>query len=240
MDFVLNADHVNKDYGKHHALKDFSLSVPKGRIVSILGPNGAGKTTFIKIVSGLIHPTKGSVFVSGEKVGLKTKKSVAYLPDRSFLYQWFTVKDAIRYFSAFFDDFDEHKAREILEQMKLSERQKIISCSKGMQEKINMALTVSRKANLFVFDEPLATVDPLTRDFMIDTIKSNMDRENASMLISTHLVNDVESLFDDVAVVFEGRLLLSGNVDELKAQYGMSLENLFKEVIQHVQTADES
>lgn len=235
MENLLETNLVNKYYGKFQSLKNISISIPKGRIVSILGPNGAGKTTFIKIIAGLIHPTSGSVLVCGNNVGIKTRQTVAYLPDQNFLYQWFSVKDAIDYFSCFFDDFDSSQAKQLIKKMNLSENQKIRSCSKGMQERINMALTLSRKAKLFVFDEPLATVDPLTRDFLIETIKENIDRNNSSMLISTHLINDVESLFDDVVIISEGQLLLSGNVDALKAKHNMSLENLFKEVIRNAQ-----
>ncbi|MDR0919712.1 MAG: ABC transporter ATP-binding protein [Oscillospiraceae bacterium] len=230
---LLETNSLNKFYGKFQALKDISVTIPKGKIVSILGPNGAGKTTFIKIIAGLIHQNSGTILLNGNKITSKTKSLTAYLPDKNFLYQWFTVSDAIDYFNCFFEDFNKETAKKLIKEMDISEKQKIRSCSKGMQERINMALTLSRKAKLFVFDEPLAAVDPLTRDFIIEAIKNNIDRDNASMLISTHLVNDVESLFDDVIIISDGKLLLSGNVEELKEKHKMNLENLFKEVIRN-------
>ncbi|MDR0983806.1 MAG: ABC transporter ATP-binding protein [Ruminococcus sp.] len=230
---LLQTNSVNKFYGKFQALKDFSIEIPKGKIVTILGPNGAGKTTFIKIIAGLIHQNSGTILLNGNKINPETKKSTAYLPDKNFLYQWFSVADAIDYFNCFFEDFDKQTARKLIKEMGISEKQKVRSCSKGMQERINMALTLSRRAKFFIFDEPLAAVDPLTRDFIIETIKTNIDRENSSMLISKHLVNDVESLFDDVIMVSNGELLLHGNVEKLKEKHQMSLENLFKEVIKN-------
>jgi ABC-2 type transport system ATP-binding protein len=230
---ILKIEKINKYYGNFQALKDLSLSIPNGKIVSILGANGAGKTTFIKIIAGLIHQNSGIITICEEKLTSKSKNYVAYLPDKNFLYQWFKVKDTIEYFACFFNDFEIEKCKKLLKEMQISENQKIRACSKGMQERINIALTLSRKAKLFVFDEPLAAVDPLTREFIVTTIKNNIDRKNSSILISTHLVNDVENLFDNVIIISDGKVCESGGVEELKAKYNMNLEDLFKEVMKN-------
>ncbi len=196
-------------------------------------PQWCWKTTFIKTAASFIHSTSGQVLLHNQPVGQKTKQYISYLPDQNFLYPWFKVRDALHYFSSFFHDFDSKQAKSPLNRMGISPNQRIRSCSKGMQEKINIALAISRRASLFLFDEPLATVDPLTRDFIIDTIKNNLDRKHSSILISTHLINDVEALFDDVIILYEGKVLVWASVKELKAKYQMPLEEIFKEVIRH-------
>lgn len=231
MSYALECSGVYKMFGRKKALDDFSLNVPYGKIVGLLGPNGAGKTTLMKSIVSLVNPQKGTILIEGHKPSVHTKSLIAYLPDGNFLYQWMTIEQAIHYFQKSFLDFNETKARQMISNLQLDLKQTIGKCSKGMQERVNMSLTLSRNSKVYIFDEPLATVDPLTRDRLVNLIKNDFNKSSSSLLISTHLINDVESLFDDVAIISDGKLLLYGSVNELKQRHNKSIEDLFKEVV---------
>lgn len=226
---IIEIKNLTKIYFNKRALDNISLNIEEGKVVGILGPNGSGKTTLIKILTGLLRETKGEVLIDGHKVGVYTKSIVSYLPDRNFLYSWMTIKDAFEFFKDFYKDFDEEKFEELLDFMKLEKGMKITSLSKGMHEKLNLSLVLSRKAKLYILDEPIAGVDPVARDQILDAIISNY-RENSSMLITTHLVRDIESVFDDVIFLKEGEVVLKGNAEALREERGKKIDDIYKEI----------
>ncbi|WP_123053651.1 ABC transporter ATP-binding protein [Clostridium sp. JN-1] len=230
MDYILQCNNLTKKYGNKIALNNLNLKIKKGRIIGLLGPNGAGKTTLIKTAASLLSYNSGSILIDGKVPSVKTKKIVAYLPDKDFLYGWMTIRESLKFFKNFFEDFDHEKALKMVNDLGLDLNSKINSLSKGMQEKLNISLIFSRKAKLFLFDEPLAAVDPSMRDNIISIILNNFDKDS-SILISTHLINDVEELFDEVVFVNDGKVLLHDNVEALKQKHKESIEELFKEVI---------
>lgn len=229
MDTILKATNLEKSYFNKKALSGLDIEVKKGRIVGILGPNGSGKTTFLKIAAGLLTKTNGEVLIDGHKPGVYTKSVVSYLPDKEYLYKWMTIKDAIKFFKDFYKDFDEEKSLKLLEFMNLDINSKVKALSKGMTEKLYLTLVLSRKAKLYILDEPLGGVDPTTREKILDAILDNYS-EDSSIIITTHLVNDIERLFDDVAFVSEGKVVLSGNAEELRVEKGLSIDQLYREV----------
>ena len=207
----------------------FSLNVERGKIVGLLGPNGSGKTTFLKIAAALLMQSDGEILIDGKKPGIETKSLVAYLPDHDFLFNWMNIKDAVGFFKDFYSDFDEKRAYELLEYMKLDPKEKVTGLSKGMKERLNISLILARKAKLYLLDEPLAAVDPITRDKLINAIIENFTKDS-SIILSTHLISDVERLFDEVAFIESGKLVMHRDVEELKQQRGKSVEELFKEM----------
>lgn len=229
MDVLLNAEGLTKSYFGKKALNVVNIQIPKGKIVGILGPNGSGKTTLLKIMAGLLKPSSGKILIDGKEPGIYTKSIVAYLPDTNFLYKWMKIKDAIGYYKDFYKDFDEEKAWELLKFMNLDPDSKVTSLSKGMTEKLNLTLTLARKAKLYILDEPLGGVDPTTREKILDAILQNYN-EDSSMLITTHLVNDIERLFDEVIFISNGSVVLSGNAEELRLKEGKSIDELYREV----------
>lgn len=229
MDTILKAAKLEKGYFNKKALDGLDLEVKKGKIVGLLGPNGSGKTTFLKIAAGLLRPTNGEILIDGHKPGVHTKSMVSYLPDKDYLFKWMKIKDAIQFFKDFYEDFDEKKAKELLEFMNLDINSKIPTLSKGMSEKLYLTLVLSRKAKLYILDEPLGGVDPTTREKILDAILNNYS-EDSSIIITTHLVNDIERLFDDVAFISEGKIVLSGNAEELRNEREMSIDQLYREV----------
>ncbi len=229
MDTILEAKWLSKKYINKKALNNVNLDIEKGKVVGILGPNGSGKTTFIKIATGLLRASKGEILIDGHKPGAETKAVVSYLPDRNFLYKWMTVEDAIEFYNDFYADFDMKKAEELLTFMKLSKDLKVDALSKGMTEKLNLTLVLSRNAKLYILDEPIAGVDPVARDQILDAIINNYN-ENSSMIITTHLVRDIERIFDEVVFLSEGEIILSGNAEELRAEKGESIDDLYKEI----------
>lgn len=231
MTCILRCSDVEKKYHKIKALDKVNVKIETGRIVGLLGPNGAGKTTLMKCIVGLLHYDRGEIFIDNVEPSYKSKEIVAYLPDTNFLYHWMTIEEAVHYYEKAFRDFDTEKAYETLKFLKLDKSQKISDCSKGMQEKLNIALTLSRKAKLYIFDEPLATVDPYTREIILKMIKTYFNSSQSSLLISTHLIKDVESLFDDVAIISDGRILLYDTVQNIDKKYHKPLEEVFKERI---------
>ncbi|UQZ37622.1 multidrug ABC transporter ATP-binding protein [Paenibacillus sp. PK3_47] len=230
MENVLECHALTKRYGRKYALNGVDLTVPRGRIMGLLGPNGAGKTTLMKLIVSLLRDYKGTVAVCGRPPGVETKRMVAYLPDHEFLYPWMTIEECIALFHHAFSDFRRDKAYEMTGQLGLNVRDTIKTLSKGMKERVSISLTFARKASLYVLDEPLAAVDPSTRDKIMGIILDNFDGES-SILISTHLIQGVEPLFTDIAIVNEGQIQLQGSIEELKRGYGMPIEDLFKQII---------
>ncbi|KEI04541.1 ABC transporter ATP-binding protein [Clostridium botulinum] len=231
MNNIVEAKKLCKNYFNKKALNNFNLTIEKGKVFGLLGPNGSGKTTFIKIITGLLRESSGEVFIDGKKPGIKTKAIVSYLPDKNYLYKWMKIKDAIGFFKDFYKDFDEKKCHNLLKFMKLEEDLKVNSLSKGMLEKLNLTLVLSRKAKLFVLDEPLAAVDPVAREQILDAIIQNYNEES-SMIITTHLVRDIERIFDDVAFIKDGNIVLQGNAEDLRVEKQKSIDELFREVFQ--------
>lgn len=229
MESIIKIKGLTKSYFKKKALNNLSLDIEQGRVVGILGPNGSGKTTMIKIITGILRESKGEVLIDGHKPGVYTKSIVSYLPDRNFLYNWMTIQEAVNFYKDFYKDFDENKAYELLKFMKLDRNAKIGTLSKGMTEKLNLTLVLSRKAKVYVLDEPIAGVDPVARDQILDAIINNYNKES-TMLITTHLVRDMESIFDDVVFLKDGEIFMQGNAESLREEKGMQIDDLYKEI----------
>lgn len=224
---LLECKNLSKTFENRTILQDINLSVEKGRIVGLLGKNGAGKSTLIKLINDLLTASQGEIYIDGHPVGMESKKIISYLPERTYLDKTMTVRAVLDYFSAFYDNFDRAKAEKLLEDLGLSQQQKLAKMSKGMQEKVQLVLVMSRRAKLYILDEPLGGVDPATRDYILDTILSNFE-EGASVLISTHLVADVERILDDVIFIDEGRIVLSDATDQLRSKENASIDEIFR------------
>lgn len=231
MDTILRAENLRKSYFNKKALQGVNLTIQQGKIVGLLGPNGSGKTTFLKIAAGILHPSSGTIFIDGQEPGVYTKSIVSYLPDTEYFFKWMKIKDAVEYFKDFYGDFDEQKALELLDFMKLDVNSSIKSLSKGMKEKLKLTLVLARKAKLYILDEPLGGVDPTAREKILDAIINNFSG-NSSMIITTHLVNDIERIFDDVAFIDDGAIVLQGNAEELRQSKNKSIDELYREVFQ--------
>lgn len=226
---LLECRKLNKNYGGSFALNDIGLQIEPGRIVGLLGPNGSGKTTLIKLINGLLTPTGGEVLIDGRKPSPETKAIVSYLPERNALSEWMSAKQAMDYYADFFEDFNRDKAKEMIRNLGLDEQARIKTMSKGTREKLQLILVMSREAKLYLLDEPIGGVDPATRDYILRTIISNYN-ENASVIISTHLIADVEQVLDDVIFLREGHVELHESVDEIRNEKGTSVDALFREV----------
>ena len=229
MSEILRCEGLVKRFGVKTALDGLSLSIESGKIIGLLGPNGAGKTTFIKIMNGLLQPTEGSVVINAEKPGIKTKSEVSYLPDVSYLNNWMTVEQIVKMFSDFYEDFRAELAFEMISRLGIDKGDKLKTLSKGNKEKVCLILVMSRSAKLYVLDEPIAGVDPATRDYIISTIINNYNPE-ASVLISTHLISDIESVLDEVIFIKDGRIVEHDTVDGIRDKHGMSVDEYFREV----------
>lgn len=225
---LVKCDGVCKSYGKNSILKDINLEIPNGKIIGLLGPNGSGKTTLIKIINGLLETNSGTVLVNGEKIGINSKKVISYLPERPYVNFNMSVKELINYFSDFYDNFDSEVAYKLLEKLNLNPNDKLNTMSKGMKEKVQLILVMSRKADLYILDEPIGGVDPATRDYILDTILTNFN-DGASVIISTHLINDIEKILDEVIFIKDGSIYLTGDADELRTSRGMSIDEIFRE-----------
>lgn len=227
---VIECRQVSKAYGGFYALDSVNLTVPEGGgIVGLLGPNGSGKTTLIKLLTGMLQPTIGEVQVCGREVGTETKSIVAYLSDFYALDQSLTVEEELEYFSDFFLDFNREKAERMLKELAIQRDSKVKTLSKGTKEKLALILTLSRNAKLYILDEPIAGVDPAARQYVLETILANRNAES-TILLSTHLISEIEQYFDYVIFLKEGHVVLEGKTDEVRAKAGKSINELFKEV----------
>ena len=221
-------DHVTKNYGHEVALMDVSLNIQPGRIIGLLGPNGSGKTTIIKLINGLLQPSLGNIYIHGQLPSPASKKVVSYLPDTTYLNENLKIIDAIRYFQDFYADFNVQRAYQLLNDLHLQPNQKLNSLSKGNKEKVQLILVMSREADLYVLDEPIGGVDPAARDYILRTIIQNR-RPNSSVLISTHLIADIEQVLDEAIFINQGRILLHENTTVMRNQYGKSIDEIFRD-----------
>ena len=226
---VLECKDLSKHYGNAPALNHVSLAVEPGRIVGLLGPNGSGKTTLIKLANGLLQPTSGSIKVAGMAPGPDTKALVSYLPDADWLPDWMQVEQLVEMFHEFYADFDPAKANEMLARLELEPKARLKTLSKGSKEKVQLIMVMSRAAKLYLLDEPIGGVDPATRDYILSTIIGNYNPE-AAVIISTHLIADVEKVLDEVIFINQGQVVLQSSVDEIREEKGMSVDALFREV----------
>ena len=224
---LLEIKNLNKKYDKKYVLKDVDLKVTSGKIIGLLGKNGAGKTTLIKLINDLLTPTSGKIFVKGNNIGVESKKVISYLPERTYLNKQMKVSEVIDYFKDFYENFDDNKAKKLLKDLDLDINQNLSKMSKGMQEKVQLVLVMSRKADLYILDEPLGGVDPATRDYILDTILYNFN-ENASVIISTHLISDIERILDEVIFIDKGKIVLQSDTDELRTKENASIDEIFR------------
>ena len=229
MNTLIEAKDLTKNYGKKTAVDHISFSIEGGHIIGLLGPNGSGKTTLIKMLNGLLSPTSGTLYYKGNPIGVESKKNISYLPDHTYLNMNQRVSDVISYFKDFFDDFDENRAYDMLEKLQINPSDRLKTMSKGTKEKVQLILVMSRRADLYILDEPIAGVDPAARDYILDIILSNYDPD-ASILISTHLIADIENILDEVIFIKNGQICLSSSVDDIREKEGKSIDALFREV----------
>lgn len=220
---------LTKNFGGTHALKGINLKLEKGKIIGLLGPNGSGKSTLIKLANGLLTPTSGELLINGFKPGPETKKIVSYLPERTYLNDWMKVSDIINFFKDFYEDFNSDKAFEMLKNLNINPNDKLKTMSKGTKEKVQLILVMSREAKIYFLDEPIAGVDPAARDYILNTIINNYN-EDATVIISTHLISDIEQILDDVVFIRYGEIVLNKSVDEIRETEGKSVDALFREV----------
>ena len=224
---LLDIKNLSKKYDDKYALKDINLKLLGGKIIGLLGKNGAGKTTLIKLINDLLTPTSGEILIKGNKVGVETKKAISYLPERTYLDKSMKVSQVIKFFEEFYSNFNKEKAIKLLKDLNLELNQKISHMSKGMQEKLQLILVMSRDAELYILDEPLGGVDPATRDYILDTILSNFS-EGASVIISTHLIADIERILDEVIFIDNGKIVLTSPADELRDKENASIDEIFR------------
>ena len=229
MSTIFQCTDLTKKYGPKAALKGLNLSVESGKIIGLLGPNGSGKTTLIKLANGLLTPNDGEIIIKGNPVGVESKKVVAYLPEGTYLNNWMTVQQMVNYFKDFYENFNEEKAYDMLDRLQINPKDKLKSMSKGTKEKVQLILVMSREADLYFLDEPIGGVDPAARDYILNTIITNYN-PSASIIISTHLISDIENILDDVVMIKNGELVLHKSVDEIREEYGKSVDELFREV----------
>ncbi len=229
MEQLLNCQNLTKRYGYKTALDSINLTIERGRIIGLLGPNGSGKTTLIKLINGLLTPTDGLLLINGMAPGPETKKVVSYLPERTYFNSWMKVTDILDFFCDFYADFDRNRAMEMLHRLNINEKDRLSTMSKGTKEKVQLVLVMSRRARLYLLDEPIGGVDPAARDYILQTIITNYN-ERATVLISTHLISDIENVLDDVIFIQNGHVRLTASVDEIREQEGKSVDALFREV----------
>ena len=229
MSELLHIENLTKKYSNTVALNNISLSIKSGKIVGLLGPHGSGKTTLIKLINGLLTPSSGTITINSNTPGVKTKSEVAYLPDNSYLNSWMTVKQIVNLFVDFYADFREDLAYEMLNKLNIKAEHRLKTLSKGNKEKVCLILVMSRDAKLYVLDEPIAGVDPAARDYVISTIINNYNPD-ASVLISTHLISDIEQILDEAIFIQNGEITLHKTIDEIREENGKSVDELFREV----------
>ena len=225
---LVECKHVTKKYGVKVALDDVNLTIEKGKIIGLLGPNGSGKTTLIKLLNDLLVPNSGEILIQGNHPGVETKKIISYLPERTYLNFNMKIKEVIQYFKDFYEDFREEVAYELLKKLDINPDDKLKTLSKGMKEKVQLILVMSRKAQLYVLDEPIGGVDPAARDYILDTILKNFNEE-ATIIISTHLISDIEKILDEVIFIKKGKIVLHESSDQLRDESGKSIDGYFRE-----------
>lgn len=229
MNSILECNSLSKTFGQIQALSNVNLNLERGRIIGLLGPNGSGKTTLIKLMNGLLVPTAGTINIGGHTPGPETKKIISYLPERTYLPDWMKISDTVDFFQDFYKDFDKKKAYDMFERLQLDPSRRMKSLSKGTKEKVQLILVMSRNADLYCLDEPIGGVDPAARDYILNTIISNYN-ENATVLISTHLISDIERVLDEVIFIKNGSVMLHSSVDDIRNKEGKSIDALFREV----------
>ena len=229
MSTIMECNGLTKVFGGKKALSDVSLKLEQGRIIGLLGPNGSGKTTLIKLANDLLTPTAGEIRIAGMKPGIKTKRLVSYLPEKTYLNDWMHVYQIITLFSDFYEDFRPKKAYDMLKRLNIDANDSLKTMSKGTKEKVQLILVMSREAKLYLLDEPIGGVDPASRDYILDTIINNYS-EDATVLISTHLISDIEKVLDHVVFINNGQVVLSSSADEIRKEKGKSVDALFREV----------
>ena len=224
---LLECKNLSKSFDNKKILKDVNLIIPRGKIVGLLGKNGQGKTTLIKLIIDLLTPTSGEILIEGKHPGVESKKIISYLPERTYLDKEMKIIDTLNYFDEFYDNFNIEKAKKLIKDLDLDINQKISKMSKGMQEKLQLILVMSRDADLYILDEPLGGVDPATRDYILDTILSNF-KEGSSVIISTHLISDIERILDEVIFIDRGKIILTAPADELRKKEKSSIDEIFR------------
>lgn len=229
MSTLLECKDLTKKYGNKTAIDHINLAIESGHIIGLLGPNGSGKTTLIKLINGLLTPTSGTLYMRQNSIGTESKKHISYLPDHTYLNMNQRVKDIVNYFADFYEDFETARAYDMLEKLQINPDDRLKTMSKGTKEKVQLILVMSRRADLYVLDEPIAGVDPAARDYILNVILSNYDPE-ASILISTHLIADIENILDEVIFIQNGQIRLTASVDDIRENQGKSVDALFREV----------
>ena len=219
---------LSKNYGTKQALVDVNITFEKGKIYGLLGPNGSGKTTMIKIINDLLQPSGGEILVNGKEPGIESKKIISYLPERTYLNMNMKVSELIQFFKDFYDDFDEEKATKLLEKLKINKTDRLKNMSKGTKEKVQLIMVMSRKAELYILDEPIGGVDPASRDYILDTILTNFN-EGASIIICTHLIADIEKILDQVIFINQGKIFLNEDADTIRNKRQTTIYKLFRE-----------
>ena len=229
MSAIIECRGLTKRYGRTVALEGVDLKIEPGRVLGLLGPNGSGKTTWIKLANGLLTPSEGEILIGGNKPGPESKAIVSYLPDRNYLPEWMSVREMLDFFADFYADFEREKAEEMLARLSIDRKMRFGQMSKGTKEKVQLIMVMSRKAQLYLLDEPIGGVDPATRDYILDTIIRNYN-PSAAVVISTHLIADVESVLDEVIFINSGRVVLQSTVDDIRENQGKSVDAYFREV----------
>ena len=229
MNPILQCRDLSKNFQGTVALNNVNLEVERGRIVGLLGPNGSGKTTLIKLANGLLQPSRGQILIDGKEPGIETKKIVSYLPERTYLSEWMTVRQVIDFFADFYADFNRDKAYDMLQRLGLQTTARLKTLSKGTKEKVQLILVMSREAQLYLLDEPIGGVDPAARDYILHTIIGNYNPDS-TVIISTHLISDIETVLDDVIFISAGQVVLQSNVDDIRETQGKTVDALFREV----------
>ena len=224
---LLECKDLCKSFDNRVILDNVNIKIERGKIVGLLGKNGQGKTTLIKLINDLLTPTSGEVLINGKKPSIESKKIISYLPERTYFDKSMKVSDIIKYFKEFYDNFNEEKALKLLDDLELDKNSRLAKMSKGMQEKVELILVMSREADLYILDEPLGGVDPATRDYILDTILSNF-KDGASVIISTHLIADIERILDEVIFIDKGKIILTGDADTIRKKEEASIDDIFR------------
>lgn len=225
---LIEIKNVSKSYGKKQALNNINITIEPGKIYGLLGPNGSGKTTLIKLINDLLTPASGEILIKGEKPGIESKKIISYLPERTYLNMNFKVKELLDFFQDFYENFNKEKAQELLKKLNINEEDKLKTMSKGTKEKVQLILVMSRKADIYILDEPIGGVDPASRDYILETILNNFD-ENSSMIISTHLIQDIENILDNVIFINNGNIILNDIADNIRKEKEKTIDQVFRE-----------